>query len=78
MTNDSAIELSYQGEFVLNLLSGGRHNYKNNNLVQGKQTVRAGTTPPPDTPSLSPARVRGHNVRIVGGGRREAAGEGAP
>ena len=39
MTNDGALELSHQGEFVLGPLAGGRHNYKNNNVVQGKQTV---------------------------------------
>ena len=40
MTNDGGLESSYQGEFVLGLLAGGRHNFKNNNFVQGKQTVR--------------------------------------
>ena len=39
MTNDGALESSHQGEFVLGLLAGGRHNYKTNYLVQGKQTV---------------------------------------
>ena len=39
MTNDGALESWHQGEFVLGLLAGGRHNYKKNNLVQGKQTV---------------------------------------
>ena len=39
MTNDDALKLSHQGEFVLCLLAGDRHTYKNNNLLQGKQTV---------------------------------------
>ena len=40
MANDGALESWHQGEFVLGLLTGDRLNYKNNNLVQGKQTVR--------------------------------------
>ena len=32
-TNDGALESWHQGEFVLGLLAGSRHNYKNNNLV---------------------------------------------
>ena len=39
MTNDGLLESSHQGDFVLGFLAGGRHNYKHNNLVQGKQTV---------------------------------------
>ena len=39
MANDGALKSPHQGEFVLGLLAGDRHNYNNNNLVQGKQTV---------------------------------------
>ena len=39
MANDSALESSYQGESVLGLLSGGRHNCKNKLFVQDKQTA---------------------------------------
>ena len=39
MANDSSLKCSHQGRFVLGLFVGGRHNCKNNNLVQGKQTV---------------------------------------
>ena len=39
MENNSLLKLSNQEEFVSGLLAGGRHTYKNNNLVQGKQTV---------------------------------------
>ena len=41
MTNEGVLKSSDQGGFVLGLLAGGRHNYKNNNLVQGNQTVRS-------------------------------------
>ena len=37
--NDGALESWHQGEFVFGHLAGDRNNYKNNNLVQGKQTV---------------------------------------
>ena len=40
MANDGSLKLSQQGGFDLGLFVGGRHHYKNNNLVQGKQTVR--------------------------------------
>ena len=36
MTNDGALESWHHGEFVVGYLAGGRNNYKNNNLVQGK------------------------------------------
>ena len=39
MTNDGALESWHQGEHVFGYLAGDRNNYKNNNLVQGKQTV---------------------------------------
>ena len=39
MANNGLLESSHQGEFVLGLLAGDRHNYKNNIWVQGKQTV---------------------------------------
>ena len=39
MTNDGALKLLDQGGFVLSLLVGGRYNYKNKLLVQGKQIV---------------------------------------
>ena len=39
MTNDGILESSYEGEFVLGFLVGDRHNLKDNNLVQGKQTA---------------------------------------
>ena len=40
MTNDGELESRHQGEFVFGCLAGGRNNYKNNNLVQGKQTMQ--------------------------------------
>ena len=40
MTNDGALESWHPGQFVLGHLAGGRDNYKNTLLVQGKQTVR--------------------------------------
>ena len=65
MANDGALESSQQREFDLGLLAGGRHNYKNNNLVQGKQTVspkypcddskKAGENGAPFFPSNFPA-----------------------
>ena len=39
MANDGLLNLSRQAEFVLGFFEGGRYNYNNNNLVQGKQTV---------------------------------------
>ena len=35
-TDDGALESSHQGKFMLGLLPGGRDNYKNIMLVQGK------------------------------------------
>ena len=40
MANDGSLKLPQQDGLDLGLFVGGRHNYKNNNLVQGKQTVR--------------------------------------
>ena len=45
MTNNGALESWHQGEFMFGCLSmyqGAKH-YKNNNLVQGKQTVDKST-----------------------------------
>ena len=39
MTNDGALELWHQGEFVFGYLAGDRNNYKNKLSVQGNQTI---------------------------------------
>ena len=44
MANDGALKLSHQDGFVLGLLAGVRHSYKNKLLVQGKPTVNTFNT----------------------------------
>ena len=39
MANNGALKSSHQDGFDLGLLAGGRHDYKNKSLGQGKQTV---------------------------------------
>ena len=39
MTNNGALALSHQGKFVFCHLTWGRHNHRNINLAQNKQTV---------------------------------------
>ena len=44
MANNGLLKSWDQTDFVMGLLSGGRHNYKNKLLAQGKQTVVKPTT----------------------------------
>ena len=63
MANDGSLKLSQQGGFDLGLFVEGRHTYKNNNLVQGKQTVRGTSTCAPSWTALTRGRTQGARPR---------------